>query len=573
MNLKKLAEYMEEFDIDELKHFLGEKLSDLLIEWLPYDQPTYTQSNLSKMIVSLYGVNILENKEFRHRLIRCLGLKNINSFKSFLGETSENYSPKEIVDAVANTSWKDNKISKHLLNILDIDGNVFEKSVDDREAVEIVSAPESFYELLDYQFAIRQRILAYLDSGNELSKMVVRMPTGTGKTKTAMHTIIHHYNFNLSKKGLVIWVAHTKELLDQAYDTFINVWTHIGKDSVTTYKMWDKFNLPNTDFLYDGFLFCGIQKLYSTAKSNPKLFDKIIQSCVLLVVDEAHRSSAPETKKIIGELMSKPFGAKDRSLIGLTATPGRSVKSEEENLIFTSMFENKIIEIDTKLLNDLNMSVIDAANTDPEKDIIRYFQGRKILARIRREKIEYGGLSPEEMEKFKMHLSTHGYRDIDSKFLEKIAFNKARNHKILDRLLELFAQGIPTIVFACSVEHGKMLSAALTLQGVENGHVFGDMDSIGRSTVIKRFKDREDKLNILINFDVLTTGFDATNIRCVFITRPTNSIVLYSQMLGRGLRGPKMGGNTECLLIDIEDNLNRFTTESSAFNSFDEYWK
>ena len=80
-------------------------------------------------------------------------------------------------------------------------------------------------------------------------------------------------------------------------------------------------------------------------------------------------------------------------------------------------------------------------------------------------------------------------------------------------------------------------------------------------------------MNILINYEVLTTGFDATNIKCVFITRPTNSVVLYSQMLGRGLRGPLMGGNEYCELVDIEDNLERYTNESQAFDYFSEYWE
>ena len=122
------------------------------------------------------------------------------------------------------------------------------------------------------------------------------------------------------------------------------------------------------------------------------------------------------------------------------------------------------------------------------------------------------------------------------------------------------------------MEHGKLLSAILTMQGIKNGSVFGEMNSIERKNIVNKFKNREDDLNILINYEVLTTGFDATNIRCVFITRPTNSVVLYSQMLGRGLRGPLMGGNEFCELIDIEDNLERYTNESQAFNYFDEYW-
>lgn len=574
MNLNKLREYLEEFSIEELKGFLGVQLSELMVEWFPYNQPTYTHANLSNTILSVHGAKILENRDFRNRLVRSFSIKDINSFKDLMGKNAKHFTPQEVASAVAKVSWKPNEINKNLLQILEISENVFEKKVDDRLACEIVYSPsERFYELLDYQFAIRQSILSYLGTNIELAKMIVRMPTGTGKTKTAIHTIIHHYIFNLEQNGLVIWLAHTKELLEQAYSTFVNVWSHIGNGPVPTYKMWDKFDLPKHEAKYNGFMFCGIQKLNIAFKNEPEKFAKIANNCVLVVVDEAHRVSATKTKRMIDSLVSKPFGAIDRSLIGLTATPGRSAISQEENTLFASMFENKIIDINTKLLNDLNLSETQAANAVPEDDIIKYFQDRDILSKITREEIKYGELSTEEKKALRMHLNANGYSDYSAAFLEKIAFNKVRNQKILERLVELNSAAIPTIVFACSVEHGKMLSAALTLQGIENGHVFGDMNSLERQMVIKRFKNRSDKLNVLINYEVLTTGFDATNIRCVFITRPTSSIVLYSQMLGRGLRGPKMGGNAECLLIDIDDNLNRYCSESSAFNSFNAYWK
>ena len=98
------------------------------------------------------------------------------------------------------------------------------------------------------------------------------------------------------------------------------------------------------------------------------------------------------------------------------------------------------------------------------------------------------------------------------------------------------------------------------------------MSPAERKNSISSFKDRENNVNIIINYGVLTTGFDSTNIECVFIARPTQSIVLYSQMIGRGLRGPKMGGNEECLLIDVKDNLNIYD-EHMAFSKFDNYWK
>ena len=77
---------------------------------------------------------------------------------------------------------------------------------------------------------------------------------------------------------------------------------------------------------------------------------------------------------------------------------------------------------------------------------------------------------------------------------------------------------------------------------------------------------------IFINYDILTTGFDSTNIDCVFITRPTKSVILYSQMIGRGLRGPQMGGSESCLLIDVKENLDVYD-ENEAFSHFNSYWR
>ena len=113
------------------------------------------------------------------------------------------------------------------------------------------------------------------------------------------------------------------------------------------------------------------------------------------------------------------------------------------------------------------------------------------------------------------------------------------------------------------------MSAILSIEGIKNSLVIGDMETQEREQAIADFKTN--KVGVIINFGVLTTGFDSTNIKCVFIARPTKSVVLYSQMIGRGLRGPQMGGNEECLLIDVKDNLLSFN-ENGAFNHFGNYW-
>lgn len=223
-------------------------------------------------------------------------------------------------------------------------------------------------------------------------------------------------------------------------------------------------------------------------------------------------------------------------------------------------------------MNEISMSPQEAANATAEQDIIKYFQNRGVLSKVKKEQLTYPEqLSDSEIRDIKVIATNNGYDDFSKKALETIGRNKSRNRMILGKLKELNAKKIPTIVFACSVQHGQLLSSMLSLDNVPNVLIIGNMSTYDREKAIRKFKDENDDTNIIINYEVLTTGFDATNIGCVFITRPTQSVVLYSQMLGRGLRGPQMGGNAECLLIDIKDNLRQYN-ENMAFSHFDNYW-
>ena len=81
------------------------------------------------------------------------------------------------------------------------------------------------------------------------------------------------------------------------------------------------------------------------------------------------------------------------------------------------------------------------------------------------------------------------------------------------------------------------------------------------------------KFDVIVNYGILTTGFDAPNVGAVIIARPTASIVLYSQMIGRGLRGPRVGGKAECNVLDVVDNIAGFGTEAEVYSYFSDYWE
>jgi DNA repair protein RadD len=83
---------------------------------------------------------------------------------------------------------------------------------------------------------------------------------------------------------------------------------------------------------------------------------------------------------------------------------------------------------------------------------------------------------------------------------------------------------------------------------------------VTRRKIIADFKAA--RVKVLCNCEVLTAGFDAPKVSHVVMTRPTVSQAVYEQMIGRGLRGPKFGGTTTCVIIDLEY---KYRSERSKF--------
>lgn len=576
--MKEYLQLMYGFGQTELKVYLGDDVVELLVEWMPNGDSLLTRQRMIKMIDSLYGMGILKKKEFRRDLLVQMPTKTIKQIRDncLTGAEAQNDIPMELVEVIANKPWNRNAVSSYLIKLWGVPDSIFDKEHDDSVTINPIKAPdEQFYELLDYQYYIKQRALNILNSGNLQERLLLHMPTGTGKTKTSMHIITNYIEFTLNNQGLVIWVAHTKELLQQAYDTFVQVWSHLGDSEINAYKIWENHNIEDCSLPLNGIAFCGLQKLSLLATNNPEVWERLKRDCRLIVFDEAHKAAAPRTQQVIETLLRMPQGYENRALMGLTATPGRSTEQSYDNNLLTNMFGGKLIHIDSDILNQINMGKLKSLNAVAEKNIIKYFQDRRILAKMNPQRLVYQKqFTDDELRVLGSSLEDLGLDESDytAEQLQVLAQNKERNTAIIQKLRELYSQNIPTIVFACSVNHAKMLSAMLTLEEIPNSLILGSMETMERRKAIEDFKDRNSEVNIIINYEVLTTGFDSKNIRCVFITRPTKSIILYSQMLGRGLRGPLMGGNEECLLIDIDDNLEAFDNET-AFGHFDDYWR
>jgi superfamily II DNA or RNA helicase len=96
------------------------------------------------------------------------------------------------------------------------------------------------------------------------------------------------------------------------------------------------------------------------------------------------------------------------------------------------------------------------------------------------------------------------------------------------------ATGRTTVVFATTVEHSQSITAAFTAAGVKAEHLDGTMPSDVRDAVLGRLASGETQ--VVSNCAVLTEGWDLPRCKCVMLARPTKSLVLYLQMVGRGRR-------------------------------------
>jgi DNA repair protein RadD len=110
-----------------------------------------------------------------------------------------------------------------------------------------------------------------------------------------------------------------------------------------------------------------------------------------------------------------------------------------------------------------------------------------------------------------------------------------------------------TVVFATSIEHSVALAKEFLEHGVAAEHVDANTPQLAREAIFKRFSSGETQ--VLTNCSLASIGFDLPELDCVVFARPTKSLGLYLQMLGRGLR--PADGKLDCLVLDHAGNVLR----------------
>lgn len=377
--------------------------------------------------------------------------------------------------------------------------------------------------LRDHQVAACEALSRhFLDRGKQAG--VVVMPTGGGKTAVGTDWLLKHHVRN---GGRVLWLAHRRSLLRQAFRTF--QW--LGNAA------YPKKNLGLIAISSDDCSWSMVSQehdvVFSSMQSavrvdNMDFVETFIDDSehgVFAVVDEAHHAPAPGYARLLRRLKERKC-----RLFGLTATPVRGDEEDQQRL--AALFDESIVyQVNRQKLIDDNVLAVPSFETVKTRIEVE----REFTAEDYKHMIRFGEIGPS--------------------VLERLAKNAPRNKLIVQQYLKNKDRYGPTIVFAADTLHCTMLAEEFQKAGVNADYVTCDRNDA--QAVISRYQEKKQP-EVLVNVEMLTEGFDAPHTRTVFIARPTCSEVLLTQMVGRALRGTKANGNEMAYLVTFLDTWNQF---------------
>lgn len=403
------------------------------------------------------------------------------------------------------------------------------------------------YSLFPHQRRAAQQVKQHLTQ--DPRRVILHMPTGSGKTRTAMNIITDH--LRASEPTLVIWQAYSEELCEQAVNEFQDTWDYLGNRPLPIYRFWGGHDL-DIENIRDGIVIAGLSKVYNAAKRSIRFINKLGSRASLVIIDEAHQAIA-ETYRLVLDALVIPYPK--TGLLGLTATPGRTWADISADAELADFFAHRKVTLEIP------------GYDNP----IEYLVSEQYLAKAKYRSLFYQSgleLSERDLSRIQEDLEIPAY------ILSRFAEDEQRNLRIILEIEDLANRHQRIIVFAASVEHAELLTSVLQVTGLHAYSITSNTTSGERERLIASFKDDKPNTKILCNYGVLTTGFDAPRTSAAVIARPTKSLVLYSQMVGRAIRGVKAGGNETAEIVTVTDSeLPGFGSVAEAFTNWEDVWK
>jgi len=330
--------------------------------------------------------------------------------------------------------------------------------------------------------------------------VMLQMPTGTGKTRlfVSIARDLHNYGVEHKRAVRILFLAHRKELIEQ-------ISQHVGEKYSLAHGLIVAQNMEQKSLPIQ------IGSVPTMTRRLERWEDKDFD---IIIIDEAHHVKAKSYKKIIDFYPNA-------KILGVTATPYRL-----NGAGFHPEFDELIISASVaEFIKSGYLSEYVYYSIKPTSDLQR---------EIDRMKLDFQG---DYMEKEMM-----GVMDRD--------FIRAR---ILSSY-QKFANGKKGIVYTISREHNIHLSREFNAVGIKSAAIDSDTPKEEREKLVSKFRNGE--IQVLFNVNIFSEGFDCPDVEVIQLARPTRSLAMYLQQVGRGLRPHETKENL--IILDNVGLFNKF---------------
>lgn len=323
----------------------------------------------------------------------------------------------------------------------------------------------------------------------------------TGTGKTYLLTAVIDSFVSNNPKEKVWIVAHRRELVSQIDETV---------------RKFHSYSASNTSSLLSSVKAMSIQWLM-------RHYDEIVEKPGMIVIDEAHHALAKTYKEMWERFPKAKF-------LGLTATPCRL-----NGKGFTDLFD-----------------VLVQSWAVPE------FISKGRLATYDFVSIKSDGVTQRLIDSLQKRGADGDYQNKEMDML----LNKKPSIERLYRSLEEFGKDRKGIVYAINISHAQKITKLYQEHGVKAIAIDSKTPAMERQQDIEAFKKGD--IQVLVNVDIFSEGFDCPDVEFVQLARPTLSLAKYLQMVGRGLRVAK--GKKNCVIIDNVGLYRVFGLPSQVWN-------
>lgn len=361
--------------------------------------------------------------------------------------------------------------------------------------------------LRDYQIDNKRKIY---EAWQSCRSVMLQMPTGTGKTRlfVSIARDIFDYGASIKKTYKVLILAHRKELIEQISE-------HLGQKYRLAHGLIISQNIE--------------QKKYSMQVGSVPTLNRRLErwedkNFDVIIIDEAHHVKAKSYKKIIDLFPNA-------KILGVTATPYRL-----NHAGFRPEFDELIVS-----------------------PSVAEFIKRGYLCEY-----DYYSIRPNselQMEIDRMKLDFEG--DYKESEMMGVMDRDSIRADILDTY-QRYAGGKKAIIYTISRAHNVHLAEKFKAAGIVSAAIDSETPKEKRDELVNKF--RRGDIQVLFNVNIFSEGFDCPDVEVIQLARPTKSLSMYLQQVGRGLRPAE--GKERLLILDNVGLYNKF-----GFPSARRKWK